>query len=168
MKSKRSALVLSAIAGLVFVGLCLAVVWVVHSLHRLTDLGSRPVGYVFQQVFLIPMPPGVSDVRVSGMSSLSGEVWMRFRVADVHAFLVTLNRDRAMSFSAPGQSDDEIPSPSEAAHDPYAPGVGWTAVYAVRHPESYSFESDPPGHGWFGEMVVDREQKTVFVHGGLM
>ena len=140
------------------------------SIKQQQDLGNKPPGLVFSQVFGIPPPAGVHDLRVAGMSSLAGEFWMRFRIDDAHLFLGVMrgNTLEPLTVSPMVLTAYVPPSRSEADGDHYAQEVGWDTVYAVGHPEYYVFESNSPGHGWIGQMVVDRAHGQVYVHGGLM
>jgi len=148
----------------------LAVRWLQWSMQQRDDLGNKPASQVFHQVFLCPLPVGVSNLKIAGESSLSGEVWMRFQVRDVDAFLAAMKSNPLMPLTveADGLSYYLVPSQSDTHRDHYSRDVGWGAVYQVRHPETYSYQSAPPGRGWFGPIVVDRSQRTVYIHGGLM
>jgi hypothetical protein len=140
------------------------------SVRRQQDLGDKPPGLVFRRVFGVPPPAGTHELRVAGMSSLAGDLWMRLRVDDVHAFLLAMGRNtlEPLTLSPMDLSASVPPARSEADRDRYAREVGWDSVYAVGHPECYVFQSNPPGHGWFGQMVLDRAQRQVYIHGSLM
>jgi len=170
MEQVRSTFRPWSILVLVIVAVFLAGKWLQWSMQQRFDLGNKPASQVFRQVFLCPIPAGVSNLKIAGMSSLSGEVWMRFQVKDVHAFIVSMKSNRLMplTLEADGLSYYMLPTPSDAHRDHYAHAVGWNTVYQVKHPETYSYQSVSPGHGWFGPIVVDRAQKTVYIYGGLM
>lgn len=156
-----------AVAGVVLVVLLSVIAWLSWSLRQRADLGNKPTRLVFNQVFGTPPPAGVYNLKVAGMSSLSGVVWMRFQVRDVHAFLADLRRDARVPVNGP-PSISGIPAQSEADRDPYSRAVGWDGVYSVRAPQHYDYGPLPEGRGWIGEMVVDRGQRVVYVHGGLL
>ena len=143
------------------------IAWQRWSIQRQWDLGNKPVGLVFSRVFGVLPPAGAYNMKVAGMPSLSGVVWMRFQVRNIHSFLAALKHDARVPINGP-HSIYAVPSQAEADRDPYSHAVDWDGVYQIRFPEHYDYGPLPNGSGWFGEIVVDRSQRTIYVHGGLM
>src|SRR6187402_1593995 len=112
------------------------------------DLGNKPPDRVFRQVFCVTMPKGVTDVKIAGQSSLSGSVWMRFRVPDVHAFVAYMKQNPVMAFTDSDEpSSDVLSTEKEAGIDRYSRDIDWKPVYGLKHSQVYRFESIPAGHG---------------------
>ncbi len=130
-----------------------------------SDLGHKPPAQVFQKVFRMPVPAGVSNLKIAGESHLSGVVWMRFQVKDVHATMTAFKKNLTLPA---GEREDAslLPSKPEINSD-YAKAVGWADVLRIKNPECYQLSPNPPA-GWFGILVVDRKRKTIYVHGSLL
>ncbi len=148
--------------GLVFAFVA-AVFWVRHWYWQAIDLSAVPPAQSFTRVLGMPVPVGVSELKIAGTAHLSGIVWMRFKVADADAFLNTLRRH---GFVLEAMAEFSI-NAREAKHSPYAAIVGWEKSLQVAKPRFYRFHREPLGTGWAGEMLIDPTQKIIYLHGFL-
>ena len=159
---QQTLLALAILIGIVACGLT----WAKFSFDRQIDLGNKPVAVVFQRVLRSAVPPGASNIRIAGTASLSGEAWIRFHSTNVHRTFAAILSNTALSISGPGSAADAVPMDRKA--DRYAAAVGWGDLDKAIKPEYYSYCWNPQGQGWFGIIVVDRQQGDFYVNGGLL
>jgi len=137
------------------------------SFDRQIDLGNKPAPVVFQRVLRSAVPPGASNIRIAGMASLSGEVWIHFHSSNVHRTLAALLSNPGLSIGGPNSVADEYPFDSKGNR--YAAAVGWGDLVSAVKPEYYNFGWNPnQGQGWFGIIVVDRRRGDFYINGGLL
>ena len=146
--------------------LCAAVaagLWVRHWYWQATDLSAVPPSQSFTRVLGMPVPVGVSELKIAGTAHLSGIVWMRFKVADADTFLSALRRHGYVV-----EAMEEFSINARGAGDsPYAAMVGWEKSLLAAKPRYYRFHREPLGTGWAGEMLIDPVQKIIYLHGFL-
>ena len=160
---QQTLLALAILIGIVACGLT----WAQYAFDRQIDLGNKPVSVVFQRVLRSAVPPGVSNVRIAGMASLSGQVWIRFHSSNVHRTLTILLKNPGLSISGPNSQADE--STIESKGNRYATAVGWGDLAEAAKPEYYDFRWNPnQGQGWFGIIVVDRQRGDFYINGTLL
>ncbi len=142
----------------------MAGLWIRHWYWQATELSAVPPAQSFTRIFHMPVPAGVSELKIAGTAHLSGIVWMRFKVADADGFLSALRRHgyvlvamEEFSINARGAGDS-----------PYAVMVGWEKSRSVAKPRFYRFHREPMGVGWAGEMLIDPAQKIIYLHGFLL
>jgi hypothetical protein len=144
---------------------CILAIWGFGLMARNADLGRKPPDKAFTQVFGILPPAGITDLKVAGLSHLSGEVWMRLRVRDVDAVLAEIKQRSPRGLKGPDK-DLEVFPPFPSSRE-YTGAVGWEALKRVRKPQYYGFPKQFGGSGWGGVIVVDRDRKLLFVQGVL-
>ena len=137
--------------------------WLRHWYWQATDLGALPPAQSFTRVLGMPVPVGVSELKIAGTAHLSGIVWMRFKVADSNGFLNTLRRHGYVV-----EAMEEFSNNARGAGDsPYAARVEWEKSLLAAKPRYYRFHREPLGTGWAGEMLIDPVQKIIYLHGFL-
>ncbi len=132
----------------------------------ITDYGTMLPKQVFQKILNQPMPPGISEVRTAGRSSLSGEVWMKFHATN-EAIDAVLHSPKLKLQEPEGEL--QFAMPQQVLEDKDALAVGWSEALQLKKIESHEFRfANLNGSGWVGEIVVDGEKHIVYVHAGLL
>ncbi len=142
--------------------------WLQWSFWDATDLGHKPPAQVFKEVFHMPVPAGVTKLKIAGISSLSGHVWMRLNVTNVDAVIRAMKRNKALPVDGPTDDPNMLPERSWILKSEYAKAVGWNDVIRLKQPEYYEFPSNTTGTGWTGVLIVDRKRRIIYVNGELL
>jgi hypothetical protein len=157
--------------SLLIVLLCLAGMWgyARYWFWDQTDLGHQPPSKVYKKVFSADLPPGITQFQAAGISSLSGEVWMKFRVNDVDKALQLIWNNKKRAFSVTDRECPFLPSREDVRRSKYAKSVNWNTSFSAHAPEYFEFTfPENKSTGWVGTIILDRKQKTFYVHGGLL
>jgi|GEM_PF-3095161 len=135
-----------------------------HWYRQATDLSAVPPAQSFTRIFHMPVPAGVSELKIAGTAHLSGVAWMRFKVTDADTFLSVLRRH---GYVVEAMEEFSI-NVRGAGDSPYAVMVEWEKSRSVVKPRFYRFHREPMGVGWAGEMLIDPAQKIIYLHGFLL
>ncbi|MBI3923552.1 MAG: hypothetical protein HY318_19190, partial [Armatimonadetes bacterium] len=148
----------------------LMVWWAREWFRRKTDLSLRPPDVAFRQVFLMSPPSGVRHLRIAGESHLSGIVWMRSEVDDPKQVILAMEGNPKLTLVGSDECsrDEYYPSGDVVFADRYATSVDWADVFQIKKPYCYRFTWSPPNQGWYGILVVDEKNRTVYAQGGLL
>lgn len=151
-----------------FLGAGVLVALLIRRGSRDFDLSSKPPAQVFQQVFKIPPPAGVRELRAVGWAALSGEVLMRFQADDVEKVLSALKANPLMPLydPAPEKAQAEMYI-DQAARNPHCSKIGWPERARLLSLPAFGFPERFGGSGWSGVVLVDRRDRTVYVIGQL-
>lgn len=110
----------------------------------------------------MPVPSGVTDLRIEGISSLSGTFFMRAKVKDTNAFLRAFKNSKSLSLETSTRESDPYMAQPEKVHIiPYALSVGWEEVEKLKNAEYYAFSTA----GWLGTLVIDRKNNVIYMNG---
>jgi hypothetical protein len=166
--TRNAAITLSLLLAVLFAACFALGKWLDWKLWDTTDLGHKLPTQVFQKVFHMPVPAGVTRLKIEGFSSLSGDVWMRLEVTNVDAVIRAMKRNKALPVHGPTDDPNMLPQNDWIRKSEYAKAVGWGDVVRLKQPEYYDFPSNPPGTGWTGALVVDRKRKLIYIYGELL
>ena len=145
-----------------------ALQWSKHSYQQSIDLGNKPPAQVFARIFQMPVPSGVTHLKIAGEFSMAGIFWMKFQCDDIDSTLREFKRNAKVPLSGPTDTPNLFPSANEIAQSRYADKVRWQAVRQISKPEYYEFTTQPIGTGWVGTLTSDRSHKIIYANGGLM
>ncbi len=113
----------------------------------------------------MPVPSGVTDLRIAGESHLSGIFFLRARVKDTNAFLYVLRSRQDFGLQASDkESDYYAAQPEKVRAIPYALSVGWEEVERLKNAEYYHFSTG----NWSCTLVIDRKNKIIYINGDLL
>lgn len=119
----------------VIISVASAAVLLKRSFQQAIDLGAVPPAQAFTRVFKMPVPKGVSQLKVAGEAHLSGVVWMRFQVANMDAFLHSLRKHGVVLEPA----DELWIHTANIRSSHYAAMVEWECALLIANPRRYRF-----------------------------
>ncbi len=160
MRAWFSRLACCSFAGLfVIVPGCLLVrIFAFENLNRL------PPHQAFERVMHMPVPPGVHDLKVSGITSLSGVAFLSFTADDVEATLKALQGNEKLPLGTKDQSvKNQLDFFQGRYYSDYMAQVDWGRITIVQRPEYYPLPKAFHGSGWNGVLVLDREAKQFLI-----
>jgi hypothetical protein len=76
-------------------------IWGFGRMARNADVRRKPPAEAFTQMIGIAPPAGITDLKVAGVSHLSGEFWIRLRVHDIDAVIAELKLRSPIGLSGP-------------------------------------------------------------------
>ena len=130
------------------------------------DYSTKPSEKVFKLVLNQNVPNGVSNLKVAGHGVLMGHtVWMKFSATD--AAIAALLKNKKLSFDEPDKSFTWI-TKEQILNDQDAHSIRWDTVLRAKNLESYRYSYVPSGIGWVGEIIIDRETRTIYTNSGAL
>lgn len=141
--------------------------YVLERLPWRTEYNQRPPQRIFQEVTGEPVPAGVSNLRVAARHFfIKRWAWMRFQATD-KAIQEMIERHGQNAYDqtvAQRALQGKRWTGNHKYDDFDRDTVGWNAVFNIQKPEVYEFSSN--SYSWMGDMIVDRQTHTVYVHAG--
>lgn len=122
---------------------------------------------IFQEVTGEPVPAGVANLRVAARHFfIKRWVRMRFQATDkaIQKMVERHGRDAYDQTAKRRALQGRGWTASHKYEDLDRNAIGWNAVANIRKPQVYEFSSD--SYSWMGDMIVDRQNHTVYIQVG--
>ena len=146
-----------------------ASIWAYLAFHQAMNLSNKTPDQAFRFIFKMPVPIEVYDVKVAGEAGLSGNMWMRFKTHNINKTIHTFKQNHQLSVTGPTNQPESL-NGLQSIFDgqQYATDAGWNEALSIKKPKYYKFTTIPEGTGWWGILIVDRKNNTVYAWGGLL
>jgi hypothetical protein len=141
-----------------------SVAWWSWSFSKWQYVENRDPKEVFLQVFHVPPPAGVREIKAAGYQPFNGNLWMVVRTDNVDGLLTAVGASTKSESAKSGVlSDIQSYDPRTPDERRYAAIAEWGFARHTKRAESHTFPADFGGSEWAGLRVVDRERHVVYV-----